>query len=78
MSLLGKMQHLTETAQEFHKETEGVLDGIAEKIAKAKSKRDIAAGKHHGYYDTIIEGVDQSVEVIDRLSNGPLHGDGEG
>ena len=77
MSLLGKMQHLTEAATDFHKETEAVLDGIAAKIATGKQKRDEAAAKHHGYYDAIIAGVDQSTEVIDRLSNGPLHGDGE-
>lgn len=78
MSLLGKMAHLTESAQDFHKETEAVLDGIAEKIAVGKAKRDEAARKHHAYYDTIIAGVDESTKVIDRLSNGPLHGDGEG
>ena len=78
MSLLGKMAHLTESATEFHKETEAVLDGISEKIALGKRKRDEAAAKHHGYYDTIIAGVDASTEVIDRLSNGPLHEDGEG
>ena len=78
MSLLGKMAHLTESAQDFHKQTEVVLDGIAEKIETATRKRDEATAKHHAYYDTIIKGVDDSVAVIDRLSNGPLHGDGEG
>jgi len=37
----------------------------------------VAAEKHHGYYDGIISTVDDSVEVIDRLSNGPLGQDGE-
>lgn len=78
MSLLGKMAHLTESAQDFHKQTEVVLDGIAEKIETATRKRDEATAKHHAYYDTIIKGVDDSVAVIDRLSNGPLHSDGEG
>lgn len=78
MSLLGKMQHLTESAQDFHKQTDGALDGIADKIATANKKRDEAVVKHHTYYDTIIKGVDESLEVIERLSNGPLHGDGEG
>ena len=77
MSLLGKMQHLTEAAQKFNDDTEAVLDGIATKIAVGAAKRDAAAAKHHGYYDAIIAGVDASTEVIDRLSNGPLHGDGE-
>lgn len=78
MSLLGKMQHLTESAQDFHKQTEATLDGIAEKIVAATKKREEAAVKHHGYYDTIMQGIDESTVVIDRLSNGPLHGDGEG
>lgn len=72
MSLRGKMAALTESAQDFTKETETVLDGIAEKIAAARTKRDDAAVKHHDYYDSIIQGVDDSIEVIDRLSNGPL------
>lgn len=72
MSLLGKMQHLTASAEEFNKKTETVLDGIADKIKAAEVKRDQAAIKHHGYYDDIIKGVDDSVVVIDRLSNGPL------
>lgn len=78
MSLTGKMAALTERAQDFHKKTESVLDGIAEKIAKAEIKRDEAAGKHHGYYDAIIAGVDDSVKAIERLSNVPLGEGGEG
>lgn len=78
MSLLGKLQHLTDDAQDFHRETEEVLDGIAEKIALGRKKRDTAKEKHHGYYDAIIHGVDESVKVIDRLSNGPLSEGGKG
>lgn len=78
MSLAGKMAALTESAEEFHKSTEAVLDGIATKIALAKTKRDAGAQKHHGFYDGIIKGVEESTVVIDRLSNGPLHEDGEG
>jgi hypothetical protein len=78
LSLLGKMKALTESAEEFTKGTETVLDGIAAKIATAKTKRDAAAEKHHGYYDGIIKGVEESVTVIDRLSNGPLPEGGEG
>lgn len=78
MSLLGKLQHLTESAQDFHKETEQALDGIAAKIEAGKQKRDEATAKHHAYYDAIIGAVDESTQVIDRLSNGPLHGDGKG
>jgi hypothetical protein len=76
LSLTGKLAALTESAQDFNKGTEEVLDSIAAKIELAKTKRDAAAEKHHGYYDTIIKGVDESVVVIDRLSNVPLSGDG--
>ena len=72
MSLTGKMAALTERAQDFHKKTEAVLYGIAEKITVAEGKRDVAAEAHHTYYDAVIKGVDESVAVIDRLSNGPL------
>lgn len=78
MSLTGKMAALTERAQDFHKKTEDVLDGIAQKITSAEAKRDIAAEKHHGYYDGIIAGVDDSIKAIDRLSNGPLGEGGAG
>lgn len=66
LSLSGKLAALTESAHDFHKGTEAVLDGIEEKIALAKTKRDAAAETHHSFYDGIIKGVD--VAVIDRLS----------
>jgi hypothetical protein len=79
LSLSGKMAALTERAQDFHHKTEAVLDGIGEKITAAEAKRDAAKEKHHAYYDGIIAGVDESVSVIDRLSNGaPLGEGGEG
>lgn len=78
MSLKGKMAALTERAVDFNTATEKALDGIAEKIAAAERKREEAVPKHHGYYDGIIRGIDDSVAVIDRLSNGPLDGDGKG
>ncbi len=77
MSLMGKLAHLTDDAQAFHKETEDDLDGVAAKIALGREKRKVAVAKHHAYYDTIIAGVDESTKVIDRLSNGPLHVDGD-
>lgn len=77
MSLIGKLAHLSERAQDFHAETEKTLDGIAQKIDTASKKRDDIAARHHDYYDAIIKGVDQSIEVIDRLSNSPLPDDGE-
>lgn len=76
LSLTGRMAALTERAQDFHKKTEGVLDEIEAKINKADTKLNVAAEKHHGYYDGIIAGVDESVAVVDRLSNGPLPEDG--
>lgn len=72
MSLMGKLAHLTQDAQDFTKETVDVLDGIAAKIATARAKRDTAKDKQHGYYDAIIKGVDDNIAVIERLSNGPL------
>ena len=77
MSLLGKLAHLTEEAQSFNEETERALDGISQKIALGRDRRKVAEAKHHAYYDTIINAVEQSTVVIDRLSNGPLSGDGK-
>lgn len=75
MSVLGKIDALTADATEFNQTTPAVLDGIAAKIAVARSKRDELAAKHHAYYDGIIKGADESIAVVDRLSNVPL-GDG--
>jgi hypothetical protein len=75
MSVIGKIAALTGSATEFNQSTPVVLDGIAEKIALATKKRDELAAKHHAYYDGIIKGADESMAVVDRLSNVPL---GEG
>jgi hypothetical protein len=75
MSLVGKLAAISERARDFHADTERTLDEIAEKITTATAKRDEAAAKHHTYYDNVIAGVDETVSVIDRLSNVPL---GEG
>lgn len=72
MSLAGKMAALTERATKFNTDTETALDRIADKVTKAEAKRDAAEEKHHAYYDGIVAGIDESVKVIDRLSNGPL------
>ena len=72
MSLIGKMAALTESASDFNTSTGKVLDGISEKIAVATKKRDEAVLKHHAYYDNITKGIDESVAVIERLSNVPL------
>lgn len=74
MSLLGKMNALTERAQDFTKDTETALDSLAAKIGESEKKRETALAKHHAYYDAIGKGIDESVVVIDRLSNGPLDG----
>src|SRR5260370_38159340 len=67
LSLTGKMAALTDRAQQFHKKTESVLDGIAEKISKAEAKRDVAADKNHSCSDGTIAGVDNTATVIIRL-----------
>lgn len=77
MSLLGKMKHLTDEAQKFNDETSVAMDGISDKIAAGRTKRQAAVDKHHAYYDAIIGAVDESTKVIDRLSNGPLSEGGE-
>ncbi len=77
MSLLGKLAHLTADAEQFTQETVQVLDEITEKIALARARREVAKDKHHGYYDGIIKGVEESVTVIDRLSNVPLSEGGQ-
>jgi hypothetical protein len=74
MSLLGKLNALTERAQDFTKATGDSLDALSEKIVAAERKRETAMQKHHAYYDAIGKGIDESVAVIDRLSNGPLDG----
>ena len=74
MSLLGKMKHLTESAQDFNTQTEAALDGIQAKIDASKEKREAAVAKHHSYYDAVNAGVDETIAVIDQLSNGPNGG----
>lgn len=78
MSLLGKLNALTERAADFTKATEAGLDGLSQKIDAAETKREEALARHHGYYDAITKGIDESVKVIDRLSNGPLDGGSSG
>jgi hypothetical protein len=74
MSLLGKMKHLTESAQAFNTMTESALDGIQAKINASNAKRDEAVAKHHAYYDEVNKGVDETVAVIDQLTNGVPNG----
>lgn len=72
MSLLGKINALTERAQDFTQRTSDVFDGIAAKIAEAEKKRDAAELKHTSYYDALSQGLDDTITAIDRLSNSPL------
>jgi hypothetical protein len=74
MSLLGKMKHLTESAQDFNTKTGQALDGIQAKIDASNVKRDEAVAKHHAYYDEVNKGVDETIAVIDQLSNGVPNG----
>lgn len=76
MSLMGKLQHLQESARDFERETGSVLDGIVDKMNDARKQRDIAAAKHHGYYDGMIKQIQGTVDVIEQLSNSPLPDDG--
>jgi len=77
MSLMGKMAALTESAQDFNRETGEKLDALATRIPALAEKRDAALAKHHAYYNGLEKGIDDSAAVIDRLSNGPLGGDSE-
>lgn len=78
MSLLGKMNALTEAATDFHTQTGAKLDELQARLPTLAAKRDQALAKHHSYYDGIEKGMDESTVVIDRLSNGPLDGSSEG
>lgn len=74
MSLLGKMNALTESAQDFNTQTGAKLDELQARLKPLAVKRDAALAKHHSYYDGIERGLDESTVVIDKLSNGPLDG----
>lgn len=76
MSQLGRLEALTARQNDLSKKTDEVLDGIEEKVNKYETKLNVAEGKHHAHYDKLIEGMEQSIVVIDRLSNGPLPDDG--
>lgn len=78
MSLLGKMNALTEAASDFNSQTIAKLDELQARLPTLAAKRDAALAKHHSYYDGIEKGMDESTVVIDRLSNGPLDGSSEG
>lgn len=77
MSLMGKLDALTESATDFNKSTGDKLDLLAKRIPALVTKRDEALRKHHAYYDGIEKGIDQSTQVIERLSNIPLGEDSE-
>jgi nitrogen-specific signal transduction histidine kinase len=74
MNLVDKMAVLRERAESFNRETDKELDAIAEKIETARKKREETAARHHAYYDGVIKGIDESIAVIDQLSNGPVDG----
>lgn len=72
LSLASKMAEIAANTKSLNEKTSNALDSIIEKQAKAASKVNEAESKHHAYYDAIISGADESIAVIDRLSNGPL------
>ena len=76
-SLSGKIANLTEDIQAFSQETHTVLDGISDKIATAREKREEAAEAHHSHYDKLIGDFQDSIDAVERLSNIPLEGGGK-
>ena len=77
MSQIERMAALTARQGDLSKKTDKVLDGIEDKCNKYETKLNTAEEKHHSYYDKLIGSMEESVTVIDRLSNGPLHEDGK-
>lgn len=77
MSLLGKMNALTESAADFNTKTGAALDELQARLPVLAKKRDDALVKHHSYYDGLEKSFDDTAAVIDKLSNGPL-GEGSG
>ena len=77
MSQIGRLEALNARQTDLSKKTDKVLDGIEEKCNKYETKLNAAEEKHHGYYDKLIGSMDDSIVVIDRLSNGPLSDAGE-
>ena len=76
-SLSGKIANLTEDLNDFNKETHVVLDGISDKIAEARTKRDEAAEAQHAHFDGLIGDFQDTIDAVDRLSNIPLDRGGE-
>lgn len=78
MSLLGKVNSLTEMSTAFEKRTDEKLSALMDRIGSLDKKRDEALARHNGYYDKIEQGLDQHDLAIERLSNLPLDEDGNG
>jgi hypothetical protein len=76
-SLAGKIADITEQMGDFAQETHVVLDGISDKIATARMKRDEAAEAQHAHFDGLIGDFQDTIDAVDRLSNFPLDRGGE-
>jgi len=76
-SLSAKVADITEQMGDFNQETHIVLDGLRDKIAEARKKRDEAAEAQHGHYDQLIGDFQDTIDAVERLSNSPLDGDGK-
>lgn len=76
-SLSAKVADITEQMGDFTQETHIVLDGLRDKIALAREKRDEAAEAQHTHYDGLIGDFQDSIDAVERLSNAPFDGGGK-
>ena len=75
-SLSTKVTDLALEMDDFNAETHTILDGVKEKIGRAREKRDEAADAHHRHYDGLIGDFQDSIDAVERLSNTrPLDGE---
>lgn len=75
-SLSAKIGSLADEMADFNAESHKVVDGIREKVARAREKRDEAAAAQHAHYDGLINDWQDSIDSAERLSNIPLGGRG--
>jgi len=75
-SLSAKISILSDEMADFEVESHRVVDGIRQKVADARDKRDEAAAAQHAHYDGLIGDFQESIDAVERLSNLPLGGSG--
>lgn len=76
-SLSGKIANLLDDMEDFTRETHTVIDGVAEKIAEARQKREEAAEAQHAHFGGLIKDFQDTIDAIDRLANYPFEEDGK-